>query len=234
MTVDEEAPVGAGLGLLFQAFSGLYHTSYRYEETVGIIAEDWETHTFTKFPWQFAGNKNWVLTSTDPFEGTWSAESGWIYDNQTTTLFLNYSSTVSDSITFFYKVSSEPSYDFLKFYIDGVLKGSWAGEQPWTRVGFPVEAGNHTYKWSYEKDIFELAGQDRAWIDFIGFPPPVLPVIDAGADDTVCAGLTYRLKAEGSLYDSLTWTTSGDGTFDTVSILNPSIPLVRTTSQRVR
>ena len=220
--VDDEAPVGTGVNLLFNALSGFYHASYNYQETIGVIMEDWETGNFQKFPWQFAGDKNWVMNNEAPYEGTWCAESGWIYDNQVSTLFLDFTTSVSDSITFFYKVSSEPDYDFLKFYIDNVLQDRWAGEQPWTRVAFPVSAGNHTFKWSYEKDIWAEAGQDRAWVDYIGFPPPPFPVMNAGPDDTICAGETYQPElADASQYDSLIWTSSGDGTFDTATILHP-------------
>jgi hypothetical protein len=71
------------------------------------------------------------------------------------------------------------------------------------------------------KDIFLSAGEDRAWVDYIGFPPPVLPVMNAGPDDTICAGSVYQTMAEGSQYDSLLWTTGGDGTFDSDTVLDP-------------
>jgi hypothetical protein len=222
VTVDEEAPIGTGVNLLFNAVSGFYHASYNYQETIGVIMEDWETHTFTKFPWQFGGDKQWVQTNVDPFEGTWTAESGWIYDQQSTELFISYTTTIDDSITFYRKVSSEADWDFLYFYIDNVQVGAWSGNVAWGRASFPVTAGTHTYKWSYVKDIFLSAGDDRAWVDYIGFPPPILPVMNAGPDDTICAGSVYHLEnTDGAQYDSLLWTTHGDGTFDTVTVLHP-------------
>jgi hypothetical protein len=221
VTADEDATIGTGINLLFDAYSGLYHTSFNYQETIGVIMEDWETHTFTKFPWQFGGDKQWVLTDVNPFEGVWSAESGWIYDQQSTQLFIDYTTTVSDSITFFRKVSSEADWDFLYFYIDGVQVGAWSGEIPWGRAAFPVTVGTHTFKWSYVKDIYLSVGEDKAWVDYIGFPPPILPLMNAGADDTICAGSVYQINAAGSQYDSLVWTTNGDGVFDSDTILNP-------------
>ena len=47
--------------------------------------------------------------------------------------------------------------------------------------------------------------------------------IFAGNDNTITAGQTYTVQdATGSDYSTLQWTTSGDGTFDDVTILNPT------------
>ena len=51
--------------------------------------------------------------------------------------------------TIYKKVSSESSYDYLRFYIDNSEQGSWAGEVDWSQSVFPVLAGNHTFKWSF-------------------------------------------------------------------------------------
>ncbi|MBK7031521.1 MAG: hypothetical protein IPH45_21040 [Bacteroidales bacterium] len=32
-----------------------------FVESIGLIVEDWETNTFTKFPWTLNGDANWVL-----------------------------------------------------------------------------------------------------------------------------------------------------------------------------
>ena len=65
------------------------------------------------------------------------------------------------------------------------------------------------------------SGFDRAWLDFIEFPPPVLPTVSAGPYDTICAGETYQLKGTAANYDSVHWFTLGDGTFSDPGILNP-------------
>jgi hypothetical protein len=221
VTVGDDVTQGTGIQLSFQAHSGLYQALATYQETIGLIVEDWETHTFTKFPWQFSGDKQWVLTNADPYEGLYCSESGWIYDNQMTTLFVNYTSSVDDSIAFHLKTSTEDGFDFLNFYIDDVMQQGWSGETPWKRVAFPVTAGTHTYKWIYIKDIYVSGGSDRTWIDFIEFPPPILPLVNAGADDTICAGTVYQLSGSAALYDSVAWITHGDGTFDTLNILHP-------------
>jgi hypothetical protein len=47
------------------------------------------------------------------------------------------------------------------------------------------------------------------------------PVVDAGADATILKTESFSPSATASNYSSLQWSTSGDGTFTNVSILNP-------------
>ena len=99
------------------------------------------------------------------------SKSGLILNNQKSNLTVNYEVLTNDSIRFCLKVSSESSYDYLRFYIDNIKVGEWSGEQAWHQVAFAVSAGTHSFKWSYEKDISISNGEDAAWIDNIIFPP---------------------------------------------------------------
>jgi hypothetical protein len=221
LSVSPDAPAGTGVDLHYDLFSNDYHSETVFHQVIGQVTEDWETHTFTKFQWQQGGSLPWSLTSQNPYQGLYAAQSGHIYDNQSSTLSLSYTSPVDDSISFYYKTSSEQDYDFLMFYIDNVLQDQWSGDKPWSRASFAVAAGTHVFKWSYLKDLAYGYGQDRVWVDFIAFPPPVLPSVNAGEDATVCAGSGYTLHGAASGYDSLQWTTSGDGTFSNDSIISP-------------
>jgi hypothetical protein len=78
---------------------------------------------------------------------------------------------VQDSISFYRKVSSEQSYDFLQFYVDEAKIAEWSGNKPWLRVAYLVSPGVHTFTWKYSKDDYQASGQDAAWVDFIEFPP---------------------------------------------------------------
>ncbi|HTX88145.1 MAG TPA: T9SS type A sorting domain-containing protein [Bacteroidales bacterium] len=218
--ISDEAPVGTGCNFTFRAASGLYHATQSYLETIGLIVEDWESNNFSKFPWQFSGMP-WYVTAYEPWEGHHCCRSGLIYDEQSSILLLNYITGVDDTISFYRRVSSEANFDFLRFYVDGVLAGEWSGEQPWEREAYFVPAGSHQFKWAYVKDISESAGQDRGWIDFIEFPPPPLPIVDAGSNDTLCGVTSVHLDATASAFDSLLWTTYGDGTFDNDTIPDP-------------
>ncbi|MBK9291319.1 MAG: T9SS type A sorting domain-containing protein [Bacteroidetes bacterium] len=221
VTVTGAAPVGQAVGFNFDVASGAYTASKSFTTKVGLILEDFETGNFNAFPWTFAGNLPWTITLVNPYEGSFSAKSGGITHSQSTQMILQYTVSANDSISFFRKVSSESGYDFLRFYIDNVKVGEWAGNIPWGRVSFPVQAGNRTFKWEYMKDYIVSSGEDCAWIDYITFPPTPVTSSWAGLDATICAGETHQLEGTATHYNSLLWTTSGTGTFSDATILNP-------------
>ena len=134
-----------------------------------VDAEDFETGDFSRFPWEHYGDATWAVTSWEKYSGTYSAEAGSIDHDESTTLRVTLD-CISGNITFYRKVSSESRCDYLKFYIDGVRKGRWSGEEDWAQVSFDVTAGTRTFEWTYSKDGSESEGYDTAWIDDIVFP----------------------------------------------------------------
>jgi hypothetical protein len=134
------------------------------------IIEDFESGDFEAFEWQMQGNKPWLVTSDSPYAGTTCSRSGVIANNQKSVMTLNLNILEEGPVSFARKVSSEDAYDYLKFTVDGVLKEQWAGEKAWEVVSFPLTIGMHTLSWTYEKDEFATAGQDRAWVDDIFLP----------------------------------------------------------------
>jgi len=128
--------------------------------------------------WVFAGNAPWIITTENPYDGTYCAKSGDIADNQTSEMEITQNLSSAGDISFARKVSSEGSYDYLKFYIDGTLQDQWSGEVAWSEVNFAVStAGIHTFKWVYYKDQGVANGSDCAWVDYIIFPP-LAPIPD--------------------------------------------------------
>jgi len=170
------------------------------------------------------GNQPWTITNVEPYEGIYSAKSGTISHSQKSELSLQMEVTSSDTISFYLKTSSESGYDYLKFYVDGVNRGQWAGETPWTRAAFPVQPGTHTFKWEYMKDGSVSTGSDCAWIDYVVFPaaaPSAASVTGtvtyANTANTPLGGLTIKLKNTGGATVATTTTnTSGQYTFTAV------------------
>jgi hypothetical protein len=202
------------------------HSIYQYDEEdwlekLGLIVEDWETGDFTKFPWTFPGDGPWIIDPDTSWEGSYSAKNEYILDNQSASLELEYNVMYDDSISFIRKVSSQIFADKLNFFIDGNNIGSWNGNKDWLRIAAPVLAGPHTFRWDYTKDASGKQNRDRAWLDFIVFPPEAIPNIYAGDDDAICSGQTYQLQGLAINCDSLMWTTSGTGTFDFPTIMDP-------------
>jgi len=137
---------------------------------VYIAIEDFETANFLSFDWEFGGTHDWII-STNYYEGLFSATSGAVYDDESSSLMLDVEVVVEGELSFYKKVSSENGWDFLKFYLDNVEMGSWSGEVDWSLETYPVSAGTHTFKWEYVKDGSGSNGSDCGWIDYVVFPP---------------------------------------------------------------
>ncbi len=155
--------------------SGGYTDTVFFELEIGQVIEDFESGGFTSMPWVMGGNQAWTITSSSPYEGVYCAKSGSIGDSQTSQMSVSFDVSSSGTISFYYKVSSESGWDYLRFFIDGVEKGSWSGSSGWTQVSYPVTAGNRTFTWKYTKDGSYASGSDCGWVDMIVFPAITMP-----------------------------------------------------------
>lgn len=155
----------------------------------------------------------WTIDEEISWDNDKSAVSGSIPDNQNTSMILDIENRAAGVVSFYTKVSSESGYDFLKFSIDGTELGSWSGEEDWNQVMLEITEGNHSLKWTYQKDGNTTGGQDRAWVDFIQIPPVLTTLVNAGPDQVICTIETAKLNAFATNYESLSWTSDGDGTF---------------------
>ena len=114
-------------------------------------------------------NVNWKAAADSTHRGPSSLKSGTIVDGQTSAI--QFSSTAgAGTVDFWYKVSSEESYDVFRFYIDNVEQLSNSGAVDWTTASIPVAAGTHVFKFLYQKDATLGLGSDAAWIDSIVLP----------------------------------------------------------------
>jgi hypothetical protein len=120
--------------------------------------------------WVFSGNAEWYVASDQYQHGSYSAKSGDISDDQSSSIEITFSNDVSGNVVFYKKVSSESSWDYLQFYIDNNLEDEWSGEMAWAQHSYTVSPGTHTLKWTYDKDGSVSSGSDCAWIDNITFP----------------------------------------------------------------
>jgi hypothetical protein len=130
----------------------------------GAIPDDWTVPAGADAGWH-------VSNEAGAYEGVMSLRSDEVLDGQaaqveTTRTF------AAGNITFRVKISSEAGFDVLRFYVDGVEKGSWSGTAVagWQLFSTPVTADTHTIRWSYEKDGSASIGADAAWIDAVTLP----------------------------------------------------------------
>ena len=120
----------------------------------------------------FSGNSispltgNWLLSNTNCQSGSCIQSNAIGHSSSTSVTY--YGSGYS-RISFYWKVSSEGSYDYCKFYIDGVLQDSISGTSMVSpvMVSKTTSLGNHTLKWEYSKDGNVVRGSDACYVDTI-------------------------------------------------------------------
>lgn len=145
-----------------------------------LLNQNFETNTITSLT--TGGSANWATQTTVKFDGTYAAKSGTIADSQTTQM----SHTIvipagGATLSFYYNVSSEVGYDYLRFYIDGVQQNQWSGAIGWTQQSYILAAGSRTLRWEYSKDSSSSSGTDSVFIDNITIAtaaPAAMRIVD--------------------------------------------------------
>lgn len=209
------APAGYAAAYSLSVASGVYTDTKDFMSKIGLNVEDFESGTLDPTKWTNSNSQSpWAICTDEPYEGNYCVKSGNIGDNAETMLSLTYEVSATDSIAFYYKVSSESGWDKLFFYIDNQEKENWSGNVAWTRAQYVVTAGTHTFKWKYKKDSSQTGGSDCAWIDFVILPVDRNLAVSAGSDISICTDEAAQLNGFVANQTSLQWTTAGDGTFD--------------------
>ena len=140
------------------------------------------------------------------------------------------------TLTFWWKVSSEENFDFLRFFIDGVEQsGAIHGEVDWQQRTNLISSGTHTLRWRYEKDSSASEGQDAGWIDELHFSPasapPLLAPTVVGTNFVFSfqsqTGLTHTIEFNDDL-KTTNWvflqTITGDGSLKQVTSPVVTVP----------
>ena len=90
------------------------------------------------------------------------------------------------SLTFWWKVSSEPNGDYLRFYRNDVqhpAAPAISGDSGWQQRTIPIPTGLHTLRWTYGKNASVAAGADAAWLDRVMFTPGAVDSDGDGLSD---------------------------------------------------
>lgn len=180
------------------------------------------------------GNANWFAQAATIYYGVDAAQSGAITHNQSSSMALTF--RTSGTLEFWWKVSSEQDFDFLRFYLNNVEQPgitAISGNTAWTRQTIAIPAGTNTVRWTYSKDGSVSVNPDAAWVDKIVFTPDIetFAAWGSGADfsddanvDGISNGLAWLLGA-GDPMSSMTAnrpvvTTSSSNLVMTFSCLN--------------
>lgn len=173
-----------------------------YEKSViGIVAE--ENFEDTSYNLTFGATNDWIRTNAQAQTGSWSWTNPVITHSQQTDSIIIVPEGAT-SIKFWYMVSSEASWDFFRFFIDGVQQFQAAGTVAWTQVTYDVTQGQ-LLTFRYFKDGSQSVGADAAFVDNITFegfvgPPPIpqsgsdplnITVVDVSTLITAIEQITY-------------------------------------------
>lgn len=196
--------------------SGAYTLDKTINIKTGKLTETFESGNFEYVMWDFLDDQAWVIDTENAYEGTFSAKSGIIEDDQKSTMIVNINVPSSSTISFYVKTSTEKNYDILRFYIDTKRKGNWSGDKDWELFTCEIEEGEHTLKWEYKKDGESGSGQDCVWIDNINLPCTDDLQFFAGYEGEINktdANPSYTTAPQTNGFSTVSWTTNGDGTF---------------------
>ena len=162
-----------------------------------VFVDDFETGDLKKLPWSFGGTTPWTVQSNNVYSGQFAARSGIIGGSQRSSLVLT-TNTLAGSGFFDLFVSSEPAFDNLEFYLNGLLLKRWSGEVGWTSFQFAVPTGTNTFEWRYQKDSDFDEGLDAAFIDNV-----YLPLLSTVSTNTPAA-LSIQVLSSGQPQITLT------------------------------
>jgi len=142
--------------------------------------------------WTTGGHANWFASSRALWNaaGPNHAHSGAITHNQQS--WLQTTVTGPGTISFWWFVSSEETYDFLRFFVGGAEKARISGDfDLFRQLSVPIPAGQQVLKWQYDKDGSVEENLDCGWVDAVVWTP-------GGGWDT-------GYQALGSGWRRLTW-----------------------------
>ncbi len=121
----------------------------------------------TNLSWSTSGDRPWFRQTAVNHDGVDALQSGPIADSQFSAVTAT--ATGPGQVSFWWKVSSEFSYDYLDFYVDDELIDGISGEWGWEEILWNLPAGDHTITWAYSRDESAGDGANAAWLDEVSF-----------------------------------------------------------------
>ena len=154
-----------------------------------LIALDEALDTFG-LVWTTTGTPSWTGQTNVTYDAADAARSGAIADGGSTAMQTTI--TGPGTLSFWWKVSSEPSSDRLRFYLNGSEQARITGEVDWERRTFHLASGSQVLQWRYSKNGSVSAGQDRGWVDRVEFVPGVAPgLVPAAVAGPIAVGIRF-------------------------------------------
>ncbi len=164
----------------------------------------------TNLVWtNYVPNAPWFGQNRETHDDDDAAQSGRISDDHFSILQTRV--VGPGTLTFWWKVSSEAGYDYLKFSGTAGSQFAISGETDWQQQTVPIAGGSQTFTWVYDKDTSVANGQDAAWLDEIVFTPAPPVITQQPISQTAWMGsaITLAATASGTPPLSYQWLKSG-------------------------
>ena len=164
----------------------------------------------TQLVWTTGGAVPWLPQTYFTHDGQDAAESGYIFDLEQT--WMQTTVVGPGSLSFWWKVSSEATYDFLEFYNNSTTPSARiSGEVDWQFRTVVITAGTHTLRWRYFKDDYVSDGYDAAWVDQVTYVPSAPMITRQPANQLADVGgtATFTVAAIGVAPLSYQWRFNG-------------------------
>ena len=136
------------------------------------------------------GDVDWLVSTTGAHDGEDVAQS--CHKNGEMSTWLETTVAGPGTFSFWWNVSSEEGYDWLEFYVDGMLDSRISGTNAvWTLKEVEIQGGGvHTLRWRYVKDEFTSNGADCGWVDQVTWTPSGDIFVDAATGSDANDGLS--------------------------------------------
>ena len=133
-----------------------------------------------------------------PVDSTEAGQSGEIDDNGETFFEFDVNFVDDFEISFYWKVDSEPGFDFLSFSINGEEIESISGlGGDFVEVREELSPGPYTFRFTYRKDGTVSQGEDAGWVDSVTFfQLAVPPLPDLIVEDIFFEPGTFVLQLD--------------------------------------
>lgn len=120
--------------------------------------------------WVTGGSVPWLSQNMVAVAGVVAAASGSVGDSQSS--FLETSVIGPGRVVYRWAVSSEPSFDLLRFEVNGTAQLERSGLVPWQMASAIISAsGTQVLRWVYVKDVSVSMGRDQAYLDQVLWIP---------------------------------------------------------------
>jgi uncharacterized repeat protein (TIGR01451 family) len=210
LTLSEVTTNAAGVYLVVVTNSFGFAQSAPATLTVVPVVPLGEALDAPHLAWTTGGNAPWLGQTLTTHDGADAGQSGRIDHGQQSWMEITVQGP--GPLTFWWKVSSQSSGDYLRLLLDGTPIATISGEVNWTWVSnYVATAGPRVLRWVYAKNASVVSGQDRGWVDQVRFVepctncPPIVTTQPVGATLLEGAAAQFHVEATGTAPLSYQW-----------------------------